>query len=60
MDKETEAKRDNKEHVYFKVLLKNITYTTKFLFKICVHAHTYIFIQIQVAVKVIQSIPSSR
>lgn len=32
-NKETEAKGDNREHVYFKVLLKNIIHTTKFLFE---------------------------
>lgn len=43
MDKETEAKRDNKEHVYFKVLLKNITYTTKSYLKyVYTHIHIYL------------------
>ena len=32
-DKEIDAKRDSKQHVYFKILLKNVTYTTKYLFK---------------------------
>lgn len=37
MAKENEVKGGNREHVYFKVLLKNIIYTAKFLFKKYIH-----------------------
>lgn len=59
MVKETEAKGGNREHVYFKVLLKNIIHTIKFLFKKYISIHIYLFKYRQLFM-VIQSIHSSR
>lgn len=56
MAKETEAKAGNREHVYFKVLLKNIIHTIKFLLKKYINIHIYLFKYRQLFMSYSQSI----